>query len=391
MATKLDTVEARDRLKPRSAPYWQKLSTGCALGFRKMRAASTGTWLAQAYDNATRKQTRRSLGEFDSLPKNKRFDEAKKAAEALFDRLNQGGSAHTIDVRKACENYVSHVRATNAKAADDIAARFERHVYKEKIASIDLPKLTRKHVEAWRRALATKPVKVDPYAKEPRTRTRAPSSINRDMTPLRAALNHAHDNGDATNDMAWRVALRPLENADGQRDVYLDRTQRSGLIAAAPTDLAAFLKGMSLVPLRPGALALLTVSRFDKRLSVLAIGKDKAGADRKIKLPTDTAAFFAEAAKDKLPGARLFTQANGKPWTKDVWKKLIKPAAETAGLPDAVVVYAMRHSVITDLVTGGLDLLTIAQLSGTSVEMIEKHYGHLRRDHAAAALATLAL
>jgi hypothetical protein len=33
----------------------------------------------------------------------------------------------------------------------------------------------------------------------------------------------------------------------------------------------------------------------------------------------------------------------------------------------------------------------VAQISGTSVRMIEKHYGHLRRDHAAAALAGLAL
>ena len=62
-----------------------------------------------------------------------------------------------------------------------------------------------------------------------------------------------------------------------------------------------------------------------------------------------------------------------------------------AGLPAATTAYAMRHSAITDLVTGGLDLLTVAQLSGTSVAMIEKHYGHLQADHAVAALALLAL
>ena len=39
----------------------------------------------------------------------------------------------------------------------------------------------------------------------------------------------------------------------------------------------------------------------------------------------------------------------------------------------------------------GLDMLTSAQLSGTSVAMIERHYGHLRADHAALALASLAL
>ena len=43
------------------------------------------------------------------------------------------------------------------------------------------------------------------------------------------------------------------------------------------------------------------------------------------------------------------------------------------------------------VVVGGLDLLTIAQISGTSVRMIERHYGHLQRQHAATALASLVL
>ena len=52
--------------------------------------------------------------------------------------------------------------------------------------------------------------------------------------------------------------------------------------------------------------------------------------------------------------------------------------------------YTLRHSTITDLVTSGLPILTIAQISGTSVEMIEKHYGHLRNDAALTALEQLA-
>ena len=66
-------------------------------------------------------------------------------------------------------------------------------------------------------------------------------------------------------------------------------------------------------------------------------------------------------------------------------------AAAKAGLSMTVTAYTIRHSVITDLVTNGLDLLTVAQLSGTSVAMIEKHYGHHRADHAAKALAGLSL
>jgi integrase len=108
-------------------------------------------------------------------------------------------------------------------------------------------------------------------------------------------------------------------------------------------------------------------------------------------LPVETAKFFAERCKDKLPSAPLFSRADGKAWDKDAWKKPVKTAAEAADLPPEVTAYSLRHSVITDLIGAGLDVLTVARLSGTSIAMIERHYGHLRAEHAAAALATLAL
>ena len=84
-------------------------------------------------------------------------------------------------------------------------------------------------------------------------------------------------------------------------------------------------------------------------------------------------------------------RAEGKAWDKDSWKGPIKEAAHLSQLPPGTTAYTLRHSTITDLVSGGLDLLTVAQISGTSVRMIEKHYGHLRGERAAAALAGLAL
>jgi integrase len=191
--------------------------------------------------------------------------------------------------------------------------------------------------------------------------------------------------------MAWRVALRPTKGADGRRAIYLERSQRRKLIDCAPPDLADFILGMTHLPLRPGALAALKAADFDERLGVLRIGKDKAGQDRRIKLPSGIAGIFQRLCADKLPAAPVFLQANGQAWNKDAWKKPMKAASEAAGLPTETVTYTLRHSTITDLVVGGLDLLTIAQLSGTSVEMIEKHYGHFRVDRAAAALAELEL
>jgi len=377
MAGRIDTVDARTKLKPRRSPYWHKLSNGCHLGFRKMTTGSSGAWLAQYYDADTRKQTRRSLvGPFDALPESQRFDAAKREAEEWFKHLGMGGTLETVTVKKACEAYVEHIRATNGnKKADDIEARFRRWVDAEKIALVELPKLGRPHVEAWRKKMAKTPVLANPHAKkvDQRSRERSPSSINRDMTPLRAALNYAHDNAQVIGDIAWRVALRPIKNADKQRGIYLDLAQRRRLIAECPDDMAKLLRALSLIPLRPGALAALTVAKFDARLGVLAIGKDKA------------------QCKGKLLSSPLLTRADGKAWGKDDWKGPIKVAAHAAELPPETVLYALRHSAITDLVVNGLDLLTVAQLSGTSVAMIEKHYGHLRADHAAAALALLTL
>ena len=56
---------------------------------------------------------------------------------------------------------------------------------------------------------------------------------------------------------------------------------------------------------------------------------------------------------------------------------------------DGASAYTLRHSVITDLVRAGVPILTVAQLSDTSVAMIEKHYGDLVQDDAEKALAML--
>jgi integrase len=298
-----------------------------------------------------------------------------------------------MTIRKACSLYVEQLRITKGQAqARDAASRFDRWINDDKLADVELTKLARPMLQAWRRKLVERPVVVNPHARQLRTRNRAPASVNREMTALRAALNFALDNGYVTTDVAWRVALRPIINADRRRAVYLERSQRTELIAHAEPDLAAFLRALAVLPLRPGALAALTVASFDKRLSVLKVGKDKSGQDRKMKLPPETGAFLAKQAKDKLPAAPLLARANGSSWNKDAWKKPIKAAARAAGLKDNVTAYSLRHSAITDLVVNGrLDLLTVAQISGTSVAMIERHYGHLSADRAMAALATLTI
>ncbi|MYN45923.1 tyrosine-type recombinase/integrase [Pseudoduganella sp. FT93W] len=388
MATKIDTVSSRDKLKPRREPYWHRVYKGCYLGYRKMAADSAGVWQARFSQEDGRKVTK-SIGVLDDLPAHERFDKAINISREWFEHVGMGGATKAVTVLDACIDYASMVREKKGdKPADDLMARYRRWVEKDSIHKVELMKLTREHIKAFKRRLTAAPVKINKAGK---MRERSKDSVNRDMATVRAALNYAKAEGKVTNDFAWSEGLKAYKNVSKRRELYLDRGQRRSFIEHAPDDLATFLRGLSMLPLRPGALAALKAGDFDARLSVLKIGQDKHGMDRKIKLPEATAVILKASAKNKLPTAPLFSRADGSAWNKDGWKWPIKKAATAATLPAGATAYTLRHSVISDLVHGGLDLLTVAQISGTSVAMIEKHYGHLRGEVAASALAKLAL
>jgi len=392
MATKIDTAGDRDKLTIRGAPYWHKVITGCFIGFRKLSDNTAGAWYAAYRDADTGKRTLHSLGNFDTLTPADRFTAAKKAAEIWFAHLDAGGSNDALTVRDACERYVTHLRNSGReKTAIDADARFKRWVYPQaKFSKTPLVKLTPGIVNDWRMKLANS--KAIPQDKtKAATEPRSASSLNRDMSTLKAALNLAKEDGHATSSHAWDTKLKPVVNAGKRREFYLSLDQRKTMIEHAPDDLGRFLRGLSMLPLRPGALAALTVGNFNAKTRELVIAKDKAGKDRRISLPPVIAAFIVEQCRGKLPKAAIFTRADGKAWDKDMWKNVIKEAVDASGTPPGVTAYTFRHSTITDLISEHqLDTLTVAQLSGTSLAMIEKHYGHLNQTRASAALAKLA-
>lgn len=59
------------------------------------------------------------------------------------------------------------------------------------------------------------------------------------------------------------------------------------------------------------------------------------------------------------------------------WDGLVRTAAEKAGLPAGVCLYTLRHSFITQALMDGMSTLDVARITGASLAMIEKHYGHL--------------
>lgn len=62
-------------------------------------------------------------------------------------------------------------------------------------------------------------------------------------------------------------------------------------------------------------------------------------------------------------------------WRREEWY----PALDAAGAPK-LVPYAMRHTFASFAIAAGVSLFYLARLMGSSVDMIDKTYGHLLPD-----------
>jgi integrase len=383
MTVDLSRVGDRNKLKSRREPYWHRLRIGCFIGFRPSRVGKAGTWIARVLNQEANKYKMQSLGDLGKYTRNEMFAVAKQMAEQLAEKVECGGNPDLVidTVADACRHY--------ANRKPEAESRFRRHVYSEPIARITLKKLRRHHLREWRNALSEKPVRRNNRSAKPNKR--AASTLNRDMVVLRAALNQVLAKGPPNTDAAWQEALKPIPNADGQRSLYLDKCQRNDLLTYADNEVLPFIQTLCLLPLRVGAVAKLRVRDFDQRTNELTIGQDKNGKPRRLKIPNAASKIFTTQTQGKLSDQPIFERKNGKAWDKDSWKKPISKAVSLANLPSEATAYTLRHSVITDLVQQNLPLLTIAQISGTSVEMIEKHYGHLQNSAALDALDAISV
>ena len=233
-----------------------------------------------------------------------------------------------VTVKDACEAYA---KEKPCPIQDGI---LRRHVYSDAVAKVKLDRLRRHHLRAWRKRLEQAPALVTRNKKGVKLwKERAKSTVNRDMVPLRAALGQVLTPGAPNTDAAWQEALRPFKGADKRRELYLDKSERKRLIDAIRDDARPFVKGLCMLPLRPGALAGLTVGDFDKRTRTLTIGKDKNGNPRQMTVPPVIAEFFALQAKAKLPAAPIFMRTGGGAWNKDAWKYPIRDAVERLTCP----------------------------------------------------------
>ncbi|MDO3620799.1 tyrosine-type recombinase/integrase [Ralstonia pseudosolanacearum] len=374
----IQSKTARDKLEPRREPYFSRIRTGLYVGYRKL-CQGEGSWVARRRNDEGRQEYKT----FDGCAG---YDEAVTATLEWAEAINAGVSSKGMTVKDVCEHYVKYLALhKGAKSSGDAEGRFKRLVYGARIGKVDLSKLRTSDLNAW--LLAQLDMGEDDAEDEDDLR-RAKDSANRNLASLKAALNLALRDRLVATDAGWKTVPK-FKDVGRRRQAFLSAEQRRALVGACVQDLRQLVIAMLLTGARPGELAGASVQDFCREQGTLVL--DGKTGHRVVTLSSAAVAFFVEQARDKIGNAPMLATEYGLRWSKDLWKKPFRTAVASANLPATVVMYTLRHTAISEMIAGGMDSFIVARLAGTSTEMIDKHYGHLRHDKTRAKLDVVAM
>ena len=128
----------------------------------------------------------------------------------------------------------------------------------------------------------------------------------------------------------------------------------------------------------------ITTAKDKDGREILVIYVRGKGKERKLIAPTSVSTYLdrvRELSKATKPDDPVFTIINGKPakWLyRDTVEELLKYTElrdGPSGIPRTT--YCFRHTYATLRLSAGVDVYILAQQMGTSVKMIEQHYGHV--------------
>jgi site-specific recombinase XerD len=374
---KLDTRSARRALPIRREPYWVKLQRGLSLGYRRTTSPD-GYWIARRYDRAgSPRLTYHALGVADDATDADRiqvwtYDDAQTLARKWFAKVRAPTleAAGPITIKRAIALYLEYAKA-ETRSAGDAEQRLTRHVLSKPLANRRLDELTKTELERWRNGMVKR------SATDPEVERRSKDTANRVLTMLKAALNRAFadESNSVPTDKAWRTC-KPFHDVGRARDVHLDAEQAQRLLNATAGAFRNVVTAMLLTGCRPppGEIAQVRVRDFRADLRGLRITDSKTGA-RNVVLTTEGVRFFETMAAGKRPDDLLFPNEDGGEWRKNVCSRHLQPAIERAKLPAGTCMYSLRHSYASQAILAGMSLKLLAENMGTSIKMIEDHYG----------------
>ena len=176
-----------------------------------------------------------------------------------------------------------------------------------------------------------------------------------------------------------------------RRDRILSLAEHNNLCRNSSRPFKQLLRFAWMTGSRPGELRLLRWEQISADLSRAVLREHKthrkSSKPRSIYFPPLAQRLLRKYKKTCATGF-VFLNSRGKPWTSNAVVQRMQQLREDTGI-DAVA-YNYRHTWITRAIMSGVDIATVAELSGhSSIAMIERVYGHLGQHapHLAAASA----
>ena len=223
---------------------------------------------------------------------------------------------------------------------------------------------------------------------DPELLRKSKDTANRVLSMAKASFNLAFNSGTVASDSAWRK-VKPFKSVTASRKVFLTDEQVGRLLDKTTGGFHTLIKAAILIGARYGELVSAKVEDFDAKDGTLWLS-GKTGP-RTIDLSDDAIAFFKQVSRDKLPQAALLTRDDGYPWAKGLQGRRFQTARIKAKLPRDAVFYSLRHYYISKALLAGMTTQALAENTGTSALMIDKHYAKFTRKEKRAMLNAVAL
>jgi integrase len=400
--TNLETRTARMRLVARRKPYWRIIESGLHLGYRRTKEGG-GTWVARRFLGAGR-YNETKIGVADDLQDAdgiavKSFREAQEAIREWWriEQRKEQGLSHDVGpytVSKALKDYFLERERRGSKGLDkDRAAARVRII--PILGEIEITKLTTKRLRDWHNTLgATTRISrlgsSSEALKEPAREPNGSDAIrarrataNRTLTILKAALNHAFNEGRVASDDHWRK-VKPFRETNVPVVRFLQDEECRRLVNSCEGAFRYLVQAALLTGSRYGELVRMQVSDFNQESGTLTVKESKAGKPRHIALTQEGVTLFSELTSGKLRNTLIFLRDDNNPWGPSHQQRPLEVASERAKIKPHVNFHILRHTYASSLAMNGAPMGVIAaQLGHADTRVTERHYAHLAPNYIA--------
>ena len=322
------------------------------------------------------------------------FAQAQEAARAFFAQKGRELAGHTepqpggpYTVKMAVDAYFTARERRGSKSVRKDRYQAEARIIAQ-LGAVDASKLTAKRIRDWHQAAASaaKLVRTKKAAKQqtrafdskdPEEVRKRRATANRVLTILKAALNHAFQEGRIPVDEPWR-RVKPFREVDTPVVHFLKAAECIRLVNACEPSFRNLVRGALVTGCRYGELTRMRAADFNAEAGTITVRVSKSGKPRHVVLNAEGQKLFATLTAGQAPQDLAFRRDDGDLWGASHQQRPLEEASRAAKLDPPATFHILRHTYASALAMRGAPMGVIAaQLGHSDTRMTEKHYAHL--------------